>query len=173
MAKVWGNEEEKPERVLGENGVLTDEDLQELQKDAVENQEEFEKYRSEKLKKTFVTKADLVRHKDKLHEIEIDVGEEIFVFKARRMSERERAQLNQLNFAKFGGDWDKLSPEEVQQIADQGYRVMAQMIVEPKLTVDEWKEVADVALLNLLSTQVAKMSTEVNDAILIEEFKKK
>lgn len=175
MAKVenWGKEETEPKRQIGEGGVLTDEDLKSLQPEAEKNQEEFQTYRQEKLKRTFVTKADLVRRKEQPLEIEVDVGDEVFIFKVRRMSERERAQLNQLNFAKFGGDWDQLTAEEMQQVADQGYRVMAAMIIEPDMSVEEWKDIADVALLNYLSTRVAKMSTEVNDAILIEEFKKK
>lgn len=180
MAKVWGNEEgeqapeDQSKRVLGEGGVLTDEDIAALQPEAEKNQEEFKDYQHKKLKKTYVTKEALSRRKNAIHEIEIEVADdEVFVFKAKRMSERDRSRLNKINFGKFGADWENLTQEQIEELSNQAYVVMSEVIVEPKLDVEEWKELADVALLNQLSQMVSKLSTEVNDAVLIEAFKKK
>ena len=127
-----------------------------------------------KMKETLATRELLSKRRNQLHEIKIPISlDEVLIFKAKRMSERDRARLNKINFAQFGSDWSKLSQKQLDEISNQAYEVMAEMVVDPKMTVDEWKEFADVALLNELSTTVSKLSTEVSDSFLIEDFKKK
>lgn len=173
MVKPWDQPQEKEERVLGEGGVLSDEDIAALQPDADKAQADYNDYKTDKIKKNIATREDLISHAKRIFDLEIDVGERILVFKVRRMTEKERTEYNKINFAKLSASFEELTPEQFNEIKEQGYIMMAEVIVEPKMTVAEWKETVDVALLDKLSNEVSKLSTQVNDVLLIEEFKKK
>lgn len=160
-------------RVPGEDGTLTDEEIAALQPDAEEAAEEYEKEKERKVEEILATKDLLFKDRKKPFNLKVDVGDKVLIFKVKRLSERERSQLNKINNIKFGQNLEDLTPEQIEELKENGYRIMAEMIVEPSLTVDEWKMVADSALLNHLSNKVSILTTEVNDAMIIEEFKKK
>lgn len=173
----YGIDENKSEekRVLGEGGVLTDEDIAALQPEAEKAQKDFDEYKTEKVKKNIATKDDLIGHANRIFDLEVDIGDKILIFKVRRMTERERSKYNKINFDRFGPNFGvgDMTPEQFEAIQQQGYEMMAELIIDPKMSVNEWKEILDSALLDHLSSQVAKLSIQVNDAILIEDFKKK
>lgn len=165
--------ENEVKRVPGEDGTLTDEEIAALQPDAVEAKEEFEKEKERRVEEILATKDLLFGDRKKPFDLKVDVGDKVLIFKVKRLSERERSQLNKINNIKFGQNLEDLTPKQIEELRENGYRIMAEMIVEPNMSVDEWKMIADSALLNHLSNKVSILTTEVNDAVIIEEFKKK
>jgi len=156
-----------------ERGTLTEEEIDKLAPLAEEAAEEYEEFREEKIKEISATREFLINRKTRQFPLKVAVDEEtVLIFKVRRMTESERSKFNKINNLKFT-NIDDLTPEDLEEINQQSYEIMSEVVVEPKMTVDEWKEVADVALLNHLSQKVAMLSTEVNDAKIITEFKKK
>jgi hypothetical protein len=159
-------------RVIGEGG-LTDEDIAALQPTANEAQEEFKDYKHEKTKTILDIKERISRRRNTIFTLEIDIGDEDpLPLKVRRMNERERAKYNKINYARFG-NLEELTSEQVEEITMQGYEIMSKLIVDPNWTVDEWMDNTDPALLQKISGKVALLSTEVNDAVIVEEFSKK
>jgi hypothetical protein len=165
--------EKKPERELAQGGVLTDEDIQSLEKDSLKMQKETNEYKLEKQSSIVNIRERLMRHRDKLFPLEIDIGEdEPLKLKVRRMKEKERAQFNKDNFVKIT-EFENMSAEEMDELAMRGYKLMAKLVVDPDWTVEEWMDATDTALLQHISQKVQIMTTEVSDAIIIEEFRKK
>jgi len=156
-----------------ERGTLTEEEIDKLAPLAEEAAEEYEEFKEEKIKEISATREFLINRKTRQFPLKVAVDEEtVLIFKVRRMTEAERSKFNKINNLKFT-NIDDLTPEDLDEINQQSYEIMSEVVVEPKMTVDEWKDVADVALLNHLSQKVAMLSTEVNDAKIITEFKKK
>lgn len=165
--------EAKPDRVLGEGGVLTDEDIASLASEGEKVQKEFSEYKHEKTKTIVDIRERIMRHRDKIFTLKVDIGEdEPLILKVRRMNEKERAQFNKDNYTKVN-DFNNMDAEQIEAITLRGYKMMAALIVEPKWSVEEWMDVADTALLQFISGKVALLGQETSDAVIIEEFKKK
>jgi hypothetical protein len=62
-----------------------------------------------------------------------------------------------------------LSEEELNDIEDQGYELLSTVIIEPKLTADEWKDV-DIALTQDLTNKAMALQSLANDAAAVEFF---
>ena len=172
------NEEDFFKEQKDEN-ILTDEEIKELQPIAEEAKEEFQQDQQKKLKKTIATMQDLLNLKEKLFEIEIDVGDQILVFKARRLSDKERQTLLGINFglaqkAQFSlYNGQALDEADYDTLREDGIKMLSEVIVEPKMTVQEWKDSVSTAILDKLTTKVQELQTEVDDVKLVNNYKKK
>lgn len=164
----------KPNKKMGEDGTISDEEIAALQPDAEEMQEEYQEYKTKKIEGTLSVRDRLARHKKRVFTLEVDLGDggEPLQLKVRRITEKERAKFDKVNFAKYNSLAD-LSAEELRELNDQGYAIMAELIIDPDMSVEEWKEEVDKPTLDFISNKVALMTSEMNDAVIIEEFKKK
>jgi hypothetical protein len=121
-------------------------------------------------KKIAATKDWLFSRATRTYNIEIDVGGEIRVFKARRLTEKERAKMRATQAGLTTMNPNEIDPQQFEALQKQAYEMLAAVIVEPKLTVEEWENV-DIALVQTLIDKVSALQVEVNDAKLVEELK--
>jgi len=172
------NEEETFLEEEKDEAVLTPEDIEALQPLAEEAKEEYQEYQKERLERNIATKEKLLGYKNKLFEIDINVGDEILTFKARRITDAERSELLGINYGLAQRaqasllTGKPLKDDEYNAIKEDGYRLLAEVIVEPKMSVEEWKENTHTALLDKLFLEVQKLQTEVDDVRLINDFRK-
>ena len=119
------------------------------------------------------TKDSLIGRAKKTHPIPVVTGEEEdgtpieTIFQARRLTPRERANMKLLNVDTE--NLASLSEEELNDIEDQGYELLSTVIIEPKLTADEWKDV-DIALTQDLTNKAMALQSLANDAAAVEFF---
>lgn len=149
---------------------ITKEEIPEEEKILEELGQDYLQNKQVEAKKVAATKEWLFSRSTRTYDIEIDVGGEIRVFKARRLSEKERANMKTVQAGLTSTNLSELSPEELELLQKQGHELLATVIVEPKLTVEEWEQV-DLALIQLLLDKVSALQVEVNDAKLIEELR--
>ena len=149
---------------------ITKEEIPEEEKILEELGQDYLQNKQVEAKKVAATKEWLFSRSTRTYDIEIDVGGEIRIFKARRLSEKERANMKTIQAGLTSTNLSELSPEELELLQKQGHELLATVIVEPKLTVEEWEQV-DLALIQLLLDKVGALQVEVNDAKLIEELR--
>src|SRR5690606_31408859 len=149
---------------------ITKEEIPEEEKILEELGQDYLQNKQVEAKKVAATKEWLFSRSTRTYDIEIDVGGEIRIFKARRLSEKERANMKTVQAGLTSTNLSELSPEELELLQKQGHELLATVIVEPKLTVEEWEQV-DLALIQLLLDKVSALQVEVNDAKLIEELR--
>ncbi len=149
---------------------ITKEEIPEEEKILEELGQDYLQNKQVEAKKVAATKEWLFSRSTRTYDIEIDVGGEIRIFKARRLSEKERANMKTVQAGLTSTNLSELSPEELELLQKQGHELLATVIVEPKLTVEEWEQV-DLALIQLLLDKVGALQVEVNDAKLIEELR--
>ena len=85
---------------------------------------------------------------------------EILVFYCRRLSDSENNHL--LNHQLIGRELSELTNEEYQESMSFRRKTLAQSIVEPKLTAQEWGEMADNALTLAVFEEVQKVISNVD-----------
>lgn len=156
-----GGKDATPEEVIA---ALKNEAMPE---GAEKAKEEYEEQKVENLKKTVATREMLFSRLQKKIPIEIlltnDDGEqEILVFYCRRLSDAENNHL--LNHHLIGKDLSEMTTEEYQDSMSFRRKTLAQAIVEPKLTAQEWGEMADNALTLAIFEKVQSVISEVDTA---------
>ena len=149
---------------------ITKEEIPEEEKILEELGQDYLQNKQVEAKKVAATKEWLFSRSTRTYDIEIDVGGEIRIFKARRLSEKERANMKTVQAGLTATNLSELPPEELELPQKQGHELLATVIVGPKLTVEEWEQV-DLALIQLLLDKVSALQVEVNDAKLIEELR--
>lgn len=156
-----GGKDATPEEVIS---ALKNEAMPE---GAAKAKEEYEEKKVEDLKKTVATREMLFSRLQKRIPIEIpivnDDGEkELLVFYCRRLSDAENNHL--LNHHLIGKELSELTTEEYQESMSFRRKTLAQSIVEPQLTAQEWGEMADNALTLAVFEEVQRVISEVDTA---------
>ena len=165
--------EEEPEKELGANGELTDEEIDSLAPLAKKNAEEYFDFKKNEYKIITVTRDDIINRGNKLFDLYVQTDEnELYLFKVKRPTESQRAKFERAETKKII-DYQKLTTEQMDALREQSFELMSALIVEPQMSVQEWKDFLDPALLNELSNKVTAMLSKVNDAEITAEFKKK
>lgn len=127
--------------------------------------EEYEEKKVENLKKTVATRDMLFSRLQKKIPIEIpiinDIGEkEILIFYAKRLSESENNHL--FNHRLIGKNISDLTNEEYEDSIKFKRKTLATAIIEPKLTEEEWANLADNALTSKLFEEVQRIISEID-----------
>ncbi|MCE5227098.1 MAG: hypothetical protein LLG05_14730, partial [Porphyromonadaceae bacterium] len=65
---------------------------------------------------------------------------------------------------------DNRTPEEISKATEQGYEVLSKVVIDPELTVDDWRQF-DVALTEALIQKITLLQFETNDADVINKLK--
>ena len=63
-----------------------------------------------------------------------------------------------------------MTDEEYEALQRQSYELLAIVIVDPVLTIDEW-EMADLALVQKILEQVSVLQAETSDAEIIDQMR--
>lgn len=94
--------------------------------------------------------------------------EEVLVFKIKRLSEAENSEILDRSLAIKS--LDEMTPEELEESNNYNYRLLEKVVVDPKLSQDEWKSGVDTALVQKIVEQVMKVLTNIDDTQIFEEF---
>lgn len=131
----------------------------------LKKQKKNTKKKVEELKKTVATRDMLFSRLQKKIPIEIpilnDDGEkEILVFYAKRLSESENNHL--FNHRLIGKNLSELTNEEYEDSIKFKRKTLATAIIEPKLTEEEWANLADNALTSKLFEEVQRIISDID-----------
>jgi hypothetical protein len=138
-------------------------------------QKDFNSRKMEQAKTIIATKEKLFARKKRLFEVKVPIDEEedgtpiVMSFKVRRLSHEERSSMKKFKPYEVMNIYE-MSEEDMESMSEQGYEVLAKIVVEPKLSLEEWKEV-DVALTQALITQISLLQYETSDAAIVNELK--
>jgi hypothetical protein len=153
-------------------GYLTDEEIAELQPTANELAEETEEEKIDTSNAIAATKEMLFARSEEPFNLFVELRDQVVIFKVRRMKEVDRVKFQRLAALQMK-TFDQLTEEEYDDIVQQSYELMADLIVEPKMSVNDWKEVVDLPLLNHLSNKTAILAYEKDDHTIAADFIKK
>lgn len=96
--------------------------------------------------------------------------EDVMVFQIKRLSEAENSEILDRSLAIK--NLDEMTPEELEESNNYNYRLLEKVVVEPKLTQDEWRSKVDTALIQKLVEQIMKVLTNIDDSQIFDEFQK-
>lgn len=173
--KVFGaevNEEEKIEEKDGSADITaqtSDELIAELTAEASKKSTSRKKKELKDMEVTRATREDIFSRIGKTIDIPIKMNDnEVKVFTMKRLSEAENSQILDRTLAVK--DARQMTEAELEESNKYNYRLLATVIVEPKLTEIEWEYKADTAITNALMEQVLKILTNVDDSVRFEDF---
>lgn len=174
--KVFGasETENKEDELLNEKGVHKVEDTEEeliaqLKKDAAKKSKARKKKKIEEYKAVKATREALFSRIGKTIDVPIILdGDTVMVFEVKRLSEAENSDILDRSLAIK--DLSEMTPEELEESNDYNYRLLEKVVVEPKLTQEDWKYKVDTALVQKIVSQVMKVLTNVDDSRVFDEF---
>jgi hypothetical protein len=139
----------------------------------MEKAKEIVEKKQKKAKRVKATKELIHGRANRLFDIPIvtdETDDEIIeiVFKAKRLSPRQRAEMKVLNIDT--NNIGELSDDELAELEKQGYELLAKVIVDPEYSPEEWEDV-DIALTQALVNKASILQYEANDAKAIESFR--
>lgn len=154
-------------------GTVDEKDIKEMERTAVEAQKDLNRRKKDKVKEILATKEKLFDRTKRTYDINIPIDELedgttiMMKFKARRLTHEERSKFEAIRPPDAYSD---VTDEQFGKMKDQGYEVLASVIVEPKMAVDEWRQL-DVAITETLIARVSLLQYETSDAILVDDLK--
>jgi hypothetical protein len=153
-------------------GTVSKEEIAKMEKDAAELQKDYNKRQAHKFKEVMATKEKLFARKARAFDIKIPIGEEedgtqvMMKFKVRRLTHEERMQFDSIK-PYDAIDPSKLTDEDYRNMSDQGYEILSKVVVDPSLTIKEWRSL-DVAITQDLITRISFLQYETNDNTLTQ-----
>lgn len=158
-----------------DKGTVTKEEIDQMSGVISEHQKDYNRRKQEKVKEILATKEKLFARRERTYEIRVPVGEEedgtqiMMKFKARRLTHEERSSMEAIKPYDMMSVYE-ISDEEFQKATEQGYEVLSKVIVEPKMSVEEWRKV-DIAVTQDLIAKVSLLQFETNDTLLIKQLR--
>lgn len=147
----------------------TDDLIAELMADSKKKQKSRKKKKIEEYKAVQATREALFSRLGKTINVPIIMDDdEVMVFKIKRLSEAENSEILDRSLAIKS--LDEMTPEELEESNNYNYRLLEKVVVDPKLSQDEWKSGVDTALVQKIVEQVMKVLTNIDDTQIFEEF---
>lgn len=172
--KVFGadvpQEEQKPESGMHDINATSGEDLiAQLTAEAAKKSKGRKKKKINEYKAVRATKEALFSRLGKLIDVPIIMdNDEVMIFKVKRLSEAENSEIIDRQLAIK--DIRDMTAEELEESNNYNYRLLEKVVVEPKLTQQEWRLNVDTALVQKIVEQVMKVLTNIDDASIFDEF---
>ena len=94
--------------------------------------------------------------------------EEIMVFTIKRLSEAENSEILDRSLAIK--DIQDMTREELEESNKYNYRLLEKVVVDPKLSQEEWELNVDTALVQKLVQKIMQVLTNIDDSRVFEEF---
>ena len=166
-------EAQSPQKTGEENiaAKSSDELIAELQADSKKKSKSNKKKKIEEYKATQATRDLLFSRLGKTINVPLIMDDdEIMVFKIKRLSEAENSDILDRSLAIKS--LDEMTPQELEESNNYNYRLLEKVVVDPKLTQDEWRSKVDTALVQKLVEQIMKVLTNIDDSQIFEEFQK-
>jgi uncharacterized coiled-coil protein SlyX len=158
-----------------DKGTVTKEEIAEMSDVITEHQKDYNRRKQDKVKEILATREKLFARGERTYEIRVPVDEEedgtqvMMKFKARRLTHEERSTMEAIKPYDMMSVYE-ISDDEFQKATEQGYEVLSKVIVEPKMSVDEWRKV-DIAVTQDLIAKVSLLQFETNDTVLIKQLR--
>ena len=177
--KVFGADaqEQKPKQEEELEGVheITassgEELIKQLTEEAAQKSQSKKKKKISEYKAVRATKEALFSRLGKVIDVPIIMdSEEVMVFKVKRLSEAENSEILDRQLAIK--DLKDMTTDELEESNNYNYRLLEKVVVEPKLTQQEWRINVDTALVQKIVEQVMKVLTNIDDASIFDEFQK-
>lgn len=153
-------------------GYLTDEEIAALQPVADELAVETEEEKLNTADAVTATKELIFARSEKPFDLFVELGDQVVKFQVRRMKEADRVKFQRLAALQMK-QFNELTDDEYSLIVEMSYEMMADLIVTPKMSVQDWKETADLPLLSYLSNTTSILAYEKDDHKIAKEFVKK
>jgi len=153
-------------------GTVSKEEIAQMEQEAAALQKDYNKRKINKVKEVIATKEKLFARKSRAFDVKIPIGEEedgtqiVMTFKVRRLTHEERMNFDSIK-PYDAIDPTKLTDKDYRDMSDQGYEILARVVVEPKLSVEEWRGL-DVAITQDLITRISFLQYETNDSALVQ-----
>lgn len=154
---------------------ISEDEMPELNKQVQEHKKDLNQRKQEKAEEFFATKEMLFNHSQRTFTVAIpidrneDGSDRKMKFEVRRLTQEERVQLDAIRpinpFAV-----EKADPEDIRKAEDQGYEILAKVVLKPPMNADEWRELS-VDITDTLVSKIALLQRETNDADLIQKLK--
>ena len=162
------------EQLQGEKKITAtnpDELIAELQAESKKRNTSRKKKKIEEYQATQATRDLLFSRLGKTINVPLIMDDdEIMVFKIKRLSEAENSDILDRSLAIKS--LDEMTPQELEESNNYNYRLLEKVVVDPKLTQDEWRSKVDTALVQKLVEQIMKVLTNIDDSQIFEEFQK-
>ena len=172
-ADIKAADNQKEENIVDEGAhKITAESGEEL----LEKLMEGSKKRSDTRKKKKIEEYKAVRAtKDKLFSrlgqtIDVPIivsDDEVMVFQVKRLSEAENSEIIDRSLAIK--NVEDMTEEELE---DYNYRLLEKVVVDPKLTQEEWRLNVDTAMVQRIVQKVMQVLTNIDDSRIFDEFQK-
>lgn len=94
--------------------------------------------------------------------------EEVMVFTVKRLSEAENSEILDRSLAVK--DIQDMTAEELEESNNYNYRLLEKVVVDPKISQEEWRLNVDTALVQKIVQQVMKVLTNVDDSRIFDDF---
>ena len=166
-------EAQSPQKTGEENiaAKTSDELIAELQADSKKKSKSNKKKKIEEYKATQATRDLLFSRLGKTINVPLIMDDdEVMVFKIKRLSEAENSDILDRSLAIKS--LDEMTPQELEESNNYNYRLLEKVVVDPKLTQDEWRSKVDTGLVQKLVEQIMKVLTNIDDSQIFEEFQK-
>lgn len=161
------NQDDEDENDNDINSIIND-----MSKDQQKTQVKKAKKALEEYKETSATRELLFSRPKETIKIPVIINDEdVLTFQARRLTEMETQNL--INRDLVGKKPKKMNDDEWEEFMSYNYRLLEDVIVEPHLTQDEWREKVDSPLVVKLAEKVQKLVNDTDDNVVLEDFKKK
>lgn len=176
--KIFGTdiEEAKPkkeeEQIEGmhEINATSGEDLiAQLTAEAAQKSKTRKKKKISEYKAVRATREALFNRLGKTIDVPIIMdNEEVMVFTVKRLSEAENSEIIDRQLAIK--DIRDMTADELEESNNYNYRLLEKVVVEPKLSQQEWRLNVDTALVQKVVEQVMKVLTNIDDSEIFSEF---
>lgn len=176
--KIFGAEEKAPkqnEDKIQDEGVHQNQAtdgkglLDELIADSKKRSNRRRKKKIEEYKATRATRDKLFSRLGKTIDVPIIMDdEEIMVFTIKRLSEAENSEILDRSLAIK--DIQDMTREELEESNKYNYRLLEKVVVDPKLSQEEWELNVDTALVQKLVQKIMQVLTNIDDSRVFDEF---
>lgn len=173
--KVFGaevTEEPKKQNTDGSADITaetSDELIAQLTAEANQKSSSRKKKKIEDYKAIRATRESIFSRLGKTIDVPIKMNDdEIMVFTIRRLSEAENSEILDRSLAIK--NMQDMTEAELEESNRYNYRLLAKVVVEPKLTELEWELNVDTALVQSLIEQIMKVLTNVDDSARFDDF---
>ena len=169
--------EDQKEDIAQEQGVHTitaesgEELLEKLMADSKKRSDNRKKKKIEEYKAVRATKEKLFSRLGETIDVPIIVSDdEVMVFQIKRLSEAENSDIIDRSLAIK--NVEDMTEEELEESNNYNYRLLEKVVVDPKLTQEEWRLNVDTAMVQRIVQKVMQVLTNIDDSRIFDEFQK-
>lgn len=143
--------------------------IAQLAADSKKRSKSRKKKKIEEYKAVRATREELFSRIGKTIDVPIIMDDEtVMVFKVKRLSEAENSEILDRSLAVK--DIQDMTAEELEESNNYNYRLLEKVVVEPKVSQEEWRLNVDTALVQKIVQQIMKVLTNVDDSRIFDDF---